>query len=85
MKKGIHKYKDGVVVRWHNRQTVVQEIEDKKGVAISFVRKTEPGETEEDIPCQSEIIRGRIRVTRIQLTRESAEYLFDALYYLLKK
>ena len=84
-KPNLTKYKNGVVIKWHNRRTTVHEINDKKGVAITFARKTEPGETEETTPCQSTIVRNRVRVTQIQLTRESAEFLFQALLHYLHK
>lgn len=68
------RYSDGVVIRWYNRKTVVIKNDDM--VYIEFWKTVEPGDKESD---GVEILRNRVKITRICISLKSAKYLSIAL------
>jgi len=80
MKKGIHQYRDATLAVIKNKRVVVKQI-DEKVIRLHFVRKVDEGEDPEAVPCFSCVVRGKVRHTYLNISREAAQMLFEALYH----
>lgn len=84
MKKGLHEYRDATMVAVKNKRVMVKPV-DENIIRLHFVRKLDEGENSKAVPCDSFIVRDRLRSTQLNISREAAEMLLEALFHELRR
>ena len=74
-------YKDGVVIRMHNKRIVVKDyVNDENGgavIEITVARKELP--TEDKPLTRVRIVKGKVSTTALRISKEAMEGLYVAL------
>ena len=70
----LHTYNDAISARYTNRRISLHKKESNKN-ELSFIRIAEKGEDLETPTCSYEVHRGKVLVTKLQMSNEALEVL----------